>query len=128
MKSKSTERSSVVEKSQTYKYMDSVTHPKEHMQPVYVRSVNESGEVTVNLLSAKSRVAPIKQVSVPRLEMCGALLLTRLIDKIMPILNLEVEHIHLWTDSMIVLAWISAEPTRLQTFVANRVAEIQTLS
>jgi hypothetical protein len=64
---------------------------------VYVRSVNDLGEVTVNLLSSKSRVAPIKQVSLPRLELCGALLLTRLIDKIILILNLEVEKIHLWT-------------------------------
>ncbi|GBM71084.1 hypothetical protein AVEN_146300-1 [Araneus ventricosus] len=48
--------------------------------------------------------------------------------KVVPILQLPIDEISLWTDSTIVLAWIKTEPHKLKTFVSNRVAEIQTLT
>jgi hypothetical protein len=46
---------------------------------LYLRSVNLQGEVTTKLLCSKSRVAPIKKITLPSLELCGALLLAQLI-------------------------------------------------
>ncbi|XP_049881954.1 uncharacterized protein LOC126377964 [Pectinophora gossypiella] len=48
---------------------------------VYIRSVNDNGEVTVRLLMAKSRVAPLKPTTIPRLELCGAVAAARLYER-----------------------------------------------
>lgn len=95
---------------------------------LYLRTGNDKGEIAVNLLCSKSRVSPVKKISLPRLELCGALLLARLTQRVLPVLCLHVNSIHLWTDSTIVISWITAAPTRWKTFVANRVAEIQTIT
>lgn len=92
---------------------------------LYIQSENQEGHRTAVLLSSKSRVAPVKKITLPRLELCGAVLLTRLIQASTKALNTRFEEIRAWTDFMIVLAWITKESSRWQTFVANRVSEIQ---
>ena len=52
-------------------------------------------------------------------------LLTRLVQNVTEALNIEFQDIRVWTDPMIVLAWIAKDPSRWQTFVSNRVSEIQ---
>lgn len=93
---------------------------------VYIRVVDEADNITVALVTAKTKVAPIKQVSIPRLELCGAVLLARLLDEVSELLNVFKGNIHAWTDSMVVLAWLNSHPNKWQTFVANRVSEILT--
>jgi hypothetical protein len=66
---------------------------------IYLRSRNSQGEYSTHLLCAKSRVAPLKTVNLPRLELCAVLLL-----------NLKITKQYLWTDSSIVLAWLAASP------------------
>lgn len=95
---------------------------------IYARSVNSEGHVSVHLICSKSRVAPVKQITLPRLELCAAMLLARLINKTLPALRLHVSKVFCWTDSTVVLSWLSATPTRWKTFVANRVSEIQDLT
>ena len=99
---------------------------KAYAAVIYLRSVQNDGQITVKLVTAKTRVAPIKQLSIPRLELCGAVLLTKLITKVQQTINLNCD-LYLWTDSTIVLRWLAAFPNRWTTFVANRVAEIQQL-
>lgn len=77
---------------------------------------------------SKSRVSPLKVLSLPRLELCGAVLLIRLMNKVLTSLNVKVHGQVYWTDSQIVLAWIGSPAKRWNTFVANRVGEIQSSS
>nr|CAI5838888.1 unnamed protein product [Callosobruchus analis] len=81
-----------------------------------------------NLICAKSRVAPVKQVSLPRLELCGAVLVANLISKTIKVIEIKFDQGYLWTDSTITLAWIRGDSKRWKTFVANRVSEIQSLT
>ncbi|XP_063838111.1 uncharacterized protein LOC135087201 [Ostrinia nubilalis] len=93
---------------------------------VYLRIIDSDGIVHVTLIAAKSKVAPIKQVSIPRLELCGAVELTRLLIDVGRVLKIESSNVHAWTDSTIVLAWLNSLPSRWKVFVANRVSEILT--
>ena len=91
---------------------------------IYLRSTDMEGHHHVTLVVAKTKVAPIRRISLPRLELCGAVILTRLVEQSREVLGIPLEDVHLWTDSTIVLAWLSCNPRRLKTYVANRVTEI----
>lgn len=92
---------------------------------LYLRCTDDVGVHHTNLICAKSKVAPLKTLSLPRLELCAALLLTRLANNLIPKLQLKVSRQYFWTDSKIVLAWIASSSTKWKTFVAHRVSEIQ---
>ncbi|XP_058446413.1 uncharacterized protein LOC131427338 [Malaya genurostris] len=94
---------------------------------VYVRSTDASGTVKVQLLTAKSKVASLKKQSIPRLELCGALLSAELHQKVKSSLQINAES-YFWVDSTIVLCWLKSTPSKWTTFVANRVSKIQTAS
>ncbi|XP_057671148.1 uncharacterized protein LOC130902885 [Diorhabda carinulata] len=91
----------------------------------YLRTVDNSGQCSVRLICAKSRVAPLKVVTLPRLELNAALLATNLTAKLMEAFTCRISNIFYYNDSTIVLSWLNTEPALLKTFVANRVADIQ---
>ena len=90
---------------------------------VYVRTKDCNGKVQVFLLTAKTRVAPVKQLSMPRLELCAAQLGAQLLRNMSE--ALEIDDIFAWTDNTIVLNWLAKLPRVWNTFVANRVSNIQ---
>ena len=97
---------------------------KAYAAAVYLRSEQTDGTIIVRLVTAKTKVAPIKQVSLPRLELCGAVMLSNLMMSVKTAMKIDCQ-MYPWTDSTIVLRWLAAFPGRWKTFVANRVAEIQ---
>lgn len=101
---------------------------KRHMEPAYLRATTSQRQNSIRLLCSRSRVAPLKPVSLPRLELCGALLLTQLMDKVLKALRFEPESVYYWTDSTIVLHWIKAADKKWNIFVSNRIGEIHKLS
>jgi hypothetical protein len=96
---------------------------------VYLRVPQSDGTFTASLVVAKARVAPLKKVSLPRLELLGSLLAARLLRFVLKALKLpDSTRYYCWTDSMVALSWIKGSPAKWKQFVANRVSEIQELS
>ncbi|XP_055910668.1 uncharacterized protein LOC129945032 [Eupeodes corollae] len=93
---------------------------------IYVRTEHPNGEIWSTLLQAKTRVAPLKTVTIPRLELAAAELLGRLVENVKETMEWKEIEYTLWTDSVVVLHWVNKQPCELKTFVANRVASIQT--
>ena len=96
---------------------------------VYVRVRMKDDTWVASLVMSKAKVAPLKRVTLPRLELLGAVLCARLLVFVRRALKLD-ENVgyRCWTDSRVALAWIQSEASRWKTFIANRVAEIQGLT
>ncbi|GFS91201.1 integrase catalytic domain-containing protein [Trichonephila clavipes] len=87
---------------------------------VYLQCFLHNGAAKVSILASKSRVAPIRVISIPRLELCACVLLAQLVKKIHSTLRLNISDIVLHTDSTIALEWLNTP--------ANRVAKVQELT
>ena len=83
-----------------------------------------SGKGSFFLLS-KTRVKPVKVVTLPRMELLGAVLGSRLLTFIKEEVFKSGIETYLWTDATIALGWIESSSARYKPFVGNRIAEIQ---
>lgn len=92
---------------------------------IYVRTIDRHGKINCRFLCAKSRVAPIRTVSIPRLELAAAEMLSRLMLHVVKVCELHNAQLYLRSDSTIVLHWLGKAPFELKVYVANRVAAIQ---
>ncbi|XP_066585496.1 uncharacterized protein [Prorops nasuta] len=92
---------------------------------VYAKFTNSDSQTSVSLVMAKAKVAPLKAISIARLELVSAAYLTKLMLHIKSSLKRSVHDIFCFSDSQIVLAWIAQHSSKWKVFVANRVEYIQ---
>ena len=90
---------------------------------VYIHLLHEDSTVSVSLVTPKTKVAPLSGSTIPRLELCGALLLACLIHQTSKDLDIPASNIFTWSDSTAVLGWLNMTQTRLKVYDANRVVE-----
>nr|XP_036678396.1 uncharacterized protein LOC118879593 [Drosophila suzukii] len=84
----------------------------------------EDDNVMVSFVCAKTKCAPMRTMSIPRLELQAAVLGTRLMNTVQEEHSVDISETVLWTDSKTVLRWIGSTHRRYKQFVGNRVAEI----
>ncbi|XP_064642864.1 uncharacterized protein LOC135497084 [Lineus longissimus] len=97
---------------------------KAYAAVIFARSTYSDSGVLVRLVIAKAKVAPVKAVSIPRLELMAALLGMKLGLRVAKALHCEKSEIVFWTDSMDTLYWLRGQSRRYKPFVAHRVASI----
>ena len=91
----------------------------------YLRLEDEFGSVCLSFIIGKSRLAPIKSVSIPRLELTAAVLAVKLDVLVRKEIDLPVGSSYFWIDSNAVLYCIKNSTKRFPVFVANRLAIIK---
>ena len=92
----------------------------------YFRFLYPDGSIQCCFIMEGTRVAPLRQfMSIPKLELQAAVLCVRLLNVIKTEHTYEISSYYIWTDSTTVLQWIRSDRRRHQTFIANRIAEIQ---
>lgn len=91
-------------------------------------SVDADGHIHSCLLCVNSKIAPLKTISLPRLELEAVLLFSQLYQTVKTSLGDRVSKVMLWSESIIVLGGLKTKLSTLKTFVANRVAKIQELT
>ncbi|XP_071827004.1 uncharacterized protein [Apostichopus japonicus] len=94
----------------------------------YLRVIGADSEASCSFIQGKAKVSPMKPVSIPRLELMGAVLAVTLYTSIKQEIRFDLDKVIFWTDSMIVLGYIRNEDKRFKTFVANRVSKIHEFS
>ncbi|XP_058816793.1 uncharacterized protein LOC131680088 [Topomyia yanbarensis] len=93
----------------------------------YFRIMSTSGPIC-SLVMAKSKVAPLKLLSIPRLKLMAALLGARLMNFVHENHTLEILERFIWSDSQVVHSWIQSDQRKYKQFVAFRVGEIHSLT
>nr|XP_046208328.1 uncharacterized protein LOC124037560 [Oncorhynchus gorbuscha] len=91
----------------------------------YLRTISTAGEVHCSLVMGKSRVAPSKVTTIPRLELSAAVVAVRTSDMLKKELEIQGLQEYFWTDSKVVLGYINNEARRFHVFVANRIQRIK---
>ena len=95
-----------------------------HGSVSYLRAVSAEGKTHCALLLGKSRLAPIRQMTISRLELSAAVIAVRMDRMLSRELSLEIQDSAFWTDSMIVRQYIYSCSKRFQTFMVDQLSAI----
>lgn len=96
---------------------------------VYIRVIYDDQSIQVRFIASKNFVAPLKPLSIPRLELQAAVAGARLAHSVLTSLKeIKFDSRTFWSDSRVVLCWIRCDPRNYQTYVANRLGEIDELT
>ena len=112
-----------VESAQLHHFADASNYG--YGTATYLRLLNKDGHVHYTLMAGKSRVAPIKPITIPRAELTAATVSVRMNKMLITEMGIPIDDVVFWTDSMTVLKYIENETTRFHTFVANRIGLIR---
>lgn len=99
----------------------SVTHQQ---VLILVHQINKDSGTRSDLIFSKTRLSPMKGMTIPRLELMAVLIGVRCLTFVQGQLKIPIQYKYLWTDSQCVLQWIVSEKD-LSVFVKNRVKEIK---
>ena len=94
----------------------------------YLRQFNESGQVNVAFLFGQAKMAPLQPTTIPRLELCGAVLSSQVVKKLSTELSIPIHEVVYYTDSKVALGYIQNDSRRFYVYVANRVQIIRNVS
>ena len=89
-----------------------------------MRSIHEDTSVSVTLLTSKAKVTHLQKQTIPKLELSGAREGACLLKSTAKDLNISTEHLFCWTDSMVVLGWLSKPDRPWKQFVTVRIREV----
>ena len=91
----------------------------------YLREKHEDGKINISLLYAKSRVTPVKEFTIPRLELAAAKEAVKANNTLQRALKTSIDDVFYWTDSTIVLKYINNQNKAFKTYETNRLAYIR---
>ena len=94
----------------------------------YLKAIDNDSTAFLGFIMGKSKLAPVKGHTIPRLELCSAVLATELGEAICDHMNLSHDVFHYYTDSQITLGYICNTTRRFFTYVSNRVEKIHKVS
>ena len=94
---------------------------------VYLCITDSCSAVHVSLVTFKTKVTPIKRMTVPRLELLGANLLVNLLHQVQELLDVPSSNVFALTESTIVLSWLVSSPHHFKMFVSNHISSIMEL-
>lgn len=97
---------------------------KAYCAAVYLRGVGSNKKIMCRLVCSKTRIAPLKALTIPKLELCAAVMGAILINRVANIVNISLKNVFAFTDSTVVLCWLSRPANLSKTFVSNRVQKI----
>ncbi|GFR33022.1 integrase catalytic domain-containing protein [Trichonephila clavata] len=103
------------------------TSTKAYGTVAYLRVTSANKEILTSFVASKNRIAPLKTLTLPRLELMGALLSARLSSNILKALKLDIP-CFFWTDSKITYFWVRGQPEKSKPFIKNKIQEIQNLT
>ena len=115
-----------VERKELHIFVDASEHAFGAV--IYLRTLYDNGDVSCVMVMSKSRLAPLKTLTIPRLELQAAVLGIRVKNTIMNEIDTDIDRITFWSDTMLTLQYINNETKRFRVFVSNRVAEIRKYS
>lgn len=93
---------------------------------IFIRLLEQNGNIKMVNVTSKTRVAPVKTLSIPRLELSAAALLAKLAKTFLDNTKLKINQVYLFSDSKITLSWLAKHPSNWNVVVANKVSFIQT--